>query len=88
MARIQQVDASIHSSAGLSRGRNADVLSARTADRVIEQFERDPLAHLKVPELAQKIRLVEKDITRGALMMPLPWPRVSALMRPFVTLPA
>jgi hypothetical protein len=63
MARIEQVDASTHSSAGLSRGRNAYVLGARAADRIIEQFKRNPLAYLKIPELAQKIRLVEKDIT-------------------------
>src|SRR5262249_12622999 len=31
----------------------------------VEQFKRDPLAHLKVPELSLEIRLMEKHITAG-----------------------
>src|SRR4029077_13998833 len=62
VTRIQQMDSSTHSLAGLSGGRDAHILSARTADRVIEELKCDPLTDLKVPEFAQEICFVEKDI--------------------------
>src|SRR5262245_38389729 len=52
--------------AGLSGVRDAHFLGARSTDRVVEQLERYTLPHLKVPELAQEIRLVEEDIPAGS----------------------